>query len=377
MTTTSLEIVLTNSGLDTDGQLQIREAMHPFWLQAQDWQAKVATVTDPKIARASRLTLKKIRVDAEHKKAELKEHILVRGRAIDAAFRAIESTILPLEEQLDVIEKAEARRLAAEAQARADARRAELAALEFSLVGIDLGKLSDADYAALKTQAQSALDTRREVERVKAEAKRAEEERLRLVAEAEQKAKAEAWAVYEAQRKAQYEENAKRRAEADAALAEERRLREEAEAKAKAEELARKAVEEKAREEAEARAAAERKAREEAEARAAAERKAREEAEAKVRAAAEAAAAEAAAKAAAEARAAAEAAARAEEERQRLNARPDVEKLVDAVKAVEMSVESLRRLPMTTPRGLRLSSAVYATLSTAVRSAKTTLEAAR
>ena len=328
----TLEIVLHSSGLDNDGQLQIREAMHPFWLQALDWQSKVAEVTDPKIARASRLTLKKIRVEAEHKKAELKESILVRGRAIDAAFRAIESTILPLEERLDVIEKAEARRLEAEAKARAAARAAELAALEFTAIGVDLAKLPDDQYAALLGQAQSQLAQRQEAARIKAEAEAQLAAERRLREDAEAKAKAEAWAKYEAERKAQAEAAAKQRAELEAKVAAERKAREEADARAAAEAAARAAVEQKVREEAEARAEAERKARERAEAEARA-------------------AAEAAARAAREA---AEAAAKAEAERVRLAAQPDVERLLTFVRSCAKADEELfGGLRMSTPRGVK------------------------
>jgi len=352
----TLEIVLHSSGLDNDGQLQIREAMHPFWLQALDWQSKVAEVTDPKIARASRLTLKKIRVEAEHKKAELKESILVRGRAIDAAFRAIESTILPLEERLDVIEKAEARRLEAEAKARAAARAAELAALEFTAIGVDLAKLPDDQYAALLGQAQSQLAQRQEAARMKAEAEAqlAAERRLREAAEA--KAKAEAWAKYEAERKAQAEAAEKQRAELEAKVAAERKAREEADARAAAEAAARAAVEQKVREEAEARAAAERKARERAEAEARA-------------------AAEAAARAA---RDAAEAAAKAEAERVRLAAQPDVVRLLLAARKLQAEVKSaFVDQEMTTRRGAGLCASARLRVGSLLDSVVIELEAAR
>lgn len=352
----TLEIVLHSSGLDNDGQLQIREAMHPFWVQALDWQSKVAEVTDPKIARASRLTLKKIRVEAEHTKSELKESILVRGRAIDAAFRAIESTILPLEERLDSIEKAEARRLAAEAQARADARRADLLTLDYVAVGVDLAGLSDDAYAALRVQAQAALDTRRELERVKAEQKRAEEDRARQLAEAEAKAKQEAWAKYEAERKAQAEAAAKIKAEMEAKLAAERKAREEADARAKAE--------------AAARAAAEKQIRDEAEARAAADRKAREQAEAEARAKAEA--------AARAAREAAEAAAKAEAERARLAAQPDVVRLLVSARNLQEGAKSaFVEREMITPRGASLCASARLRIGSLLDTIVRELEAAQ
>ena len=329
---TNLELVLNTSGLDTDGQLSIKQALHPFWVQAMDWQTKVAEVTDPKVARASRLTLKKIRVEAGHKKDELKEHILVRGRAIDAAFRAIESTIIPLEDQLDAIEKAEARRIEAETKARATARAAELAALEYTAIGVDLGKLSDDDFSALLAQAQAIVAQRREVERIKAEseARLAEERRQREQAEA--KAKAESEARLALERKARAEAEAKAKAEADARLAVERKAREEAEAKAKAEAEAKHRAEEALRIEAARRA---------------------EEAARAIRA-------------------------KAEEEAQqaRLAAQPDVEKLLRVLNESRL-VADLCNLKMTTDRGIKLRDGIFMALNTAIINCTRSLENAR
>jgi hypothetical protein len=334
MSTTSLELVLTNSGLDNDGQLQIREAMHPFWLQAKDWQTKVAEVTDPKIARASRLTLKKIRVEAGHKKDELKEHILVRGRAIDAAFRAIESTIIPLEEQLDVIEKAEQRRLEAEARARADARTRELADLDFRAVGVDLGKLSDEDYSVLLAQASTAKAQRIETERLRAEAEARVAAERKLREEAEAKARAETEAKLAAERKLREEAEAKLRAESEARLAAERKLREEAEAKARAEAAEKAKVEEALR-------AEERRRAEEA------VRKAKEAADEAARAA-------------------------------RLASMPDIERLIGIVNQVAgVMTDELHSFKPTTNRGITYRDNVYSLINRALLESRRVLEAAR
>ena len=334
MSTTSLELVLTNSGLDNDGQLQIREAMHPFWLQAKDWQTKVAEVTDPKIARASRLTLKKIRVEAGHKKDELKEHILVRGRAIDAAFRAIESTIIPLEEQLDVIEKAEQRRLEAEARARADARTRELADLDFRAVGVDLGKLSDEDYSVLLAQASTAKAQRIETERLRAEAEARVAAERKLREEAEAKARAETEAKLAAERKLREEAEAKLRAESEARLAAERKLREEAEAKARAEAAEKAKIEEALR-------AEERRRAEEA------VRKAKEAADEAARAA-------------------------------RLASMPDIERLLSIVNQVAAVMsEELHGFKPTTNRGITYRDNVYSLVNRALLESRRVLEAAR
>lgn len=137
----SLDLIITGSGLESDSQLSIKTAFNPFWLQAMEWQSKVETVTDPKVARESRLLLKKIRVEAGHKKDELKTELLKRTRAIDGAFRAIETTISPLELKLDGIEKAE--QLAREAAAKAPDRE-KLIALAAALNATELPDMATA-----------------------------------------------------------------------------------------------------------------------------------------------------------------------------------------------------------------------------------------
>lgn len=154
--TTPLDLALTTSGLEADGQLVIREALSPFYAQAAEWQAKIATVTEPTVARASRLLLKKIRVEAGHKKDELKAALLVRTRAIDAAFKTIEATIAPMEATLDAIEKAteraEAERIA---KLKAD-RDAQLLALEMSPTFFQTGQMPEEAFQGLLGQARAA-----------------------------------------------------------------------------------------------------------------------------------------------------------------------------------------------------------------------------
>lgn len=278
-TPTSFDLVIIDSGLEADSQLAIRTAFNPFWLQAMDWQAKVETVTDPKVARASRLLLKKIRVEAGHKKDELKSDLLKRTRAIDGAFKAIETTISPLESKLDEIEKAEERRIAAAKAALKAERDAALRAYGVDVQWIQTGEMTDAAFLAMLEQAKTAHAAKIEAERIakekaEAEAKAAEEARIA-------KAKAEA-----EERERMRLENERLRKEAEArekAAAEERKkveaARIEAESKARAE---RQAIEAKAkaeREAMEAQARREREAREkaEAEARALREKQAAEE----------------------------------------------------------------------------------------------------
>lgn len=299
-----LDLVISTSGLADESALTIRTGFSPFFEQAVEWQAKIATVTDPKVARASRLCLKKIRVEASHKKDELKETVLKVGRAVDSAFKVIESTIAPMEDALEAVEKA-AERAEQERKSKIKAEREAL----LQPYGVDTKFYALADMPAeafgqLLANTKAAHEAKMEAAR-KAEAERiarekaeaAERERIRIENE---RLKREAAEREEAARVEREKARAEReRMERERQQAEEnaRREREFIEAKA---------AEERRASEAAARAAAEqaRKEREELEAKAKAERAAREKAEAEARAIKEAEAKRAAAEEAARKRAA-------------------------------------------------------------------------
>ena len=263
---TPLELALSTSGLESAGQLVIREALSPFYAQAAEWQAKIATVTEPTVARASRLLLKKIRVEAGHKKDELKAALLVRTRAIDAAFKTIEATIAPMEATLDAIEKA-AERAEADRVAKLKADRdAQLLALGMSPTFFQTGQMPEDAFQGLLGQARTAHESRQaqaaaaEAKRIAdaeaakvaaaAKAKADEEERARVAAEHERlrkEAEADRLARIEADRLAE-QERAKAKAERDAIEAKAKKDREAAAAKLKTEREAREKLEREAAE---------------------------------------------------------------------------------------------------------------------------------
>jgi hypothetical protein len=263
--------------------------------------AETITVTDVsqtaemKIARATRLSLKEIRVAITHRHKELKESILIEGRRIDAGKNALLEIIEPLElrlkEQEEFIER-ENTRIQDEKRA---ARTAEISPFLISAPLVDLGALNDDQYAAMLSDAKDAHTARlareqkeREEAEARARAEAEERERIRLENERLKKEAAEREAQMRAERE-KAEAEAKRvreeqaRAEAAARAERERIEREhqaklEAERKAAAEERA--AAEAKAKKEREARerAEAELEAKRQSEARAEAERKVKEEA---------------------------------------------------------------------------------------------------
>lgn len=292
---TKLELVVQSSGVESESALAISTGFSPFFVQAQEWQAKVATVTDPKVARASRLVLRKIRLEATHKKDELKESVLKVGRTIDAAFRLIEDTIAPMEETLDGIEKAAARAEAARiTQIKAD-REAALSPYNVVTTFFDLANMPAEVFAELLSEKRTAHEAKlaaakkAEGDRIAAE-KKAEADRIereRLAAEERERQRAENERLKkEAAEREQAARIEREKADTERKRLEAERIAIEAKAKKEREFLEAKAAEERRNAEAAAKAAAEkaRKEREAIEAKAKAEREAREKLEAENRA---------------------------------------------------------------------------------------------
>ncbi len=278
MTTTEMtfEIVPAEAGLEPSAKLSIESAFSGFFQQAAEWREKAAEITDPKEARAARLTLVKLRTSADKTRAESKAQYLRMGKAIDGANNIFLAMVVPIEEQLEAIEKAEERRIAAERIARATERlEAVRPFVEEGFPIPPLGDLSEIQFseylagAKLLHETKAAAIAKAEADRIEREAKEAAEraereakeaaereaqrlENIRLKAEAEAREKAIT---------AEREAAEKERAKIEAAAAAERKKAEEA--RLAAEETARKeraAIEAKAKAEAEAREAAEREA---------------------------------------------------------------------------------------------------------------------
>lgn len=275
--TPKFELIITSSGLEQDRQIEIREAFAPFAARVSDWASKIASVDDPKVARETRLAMRRERIDLDKKHAEFKSKTLAWTRAVDGSKKVISDAYDSMESQMEEIEKAEERRIAAEKAARKAERDAALRTAGMAdhvLAMMDTGGMTDAGFLALLEQAK-ALQAKKE-----ADAKAAEEARIaREKKEAEERAEKarkdaeerEARRLENERLKAEAEKREKEMAAERARLAAERA---EAEAKAKKE---REAIEAKARAE---KAAAEKKLREEREAREKLEREQRERVEA-------------------------------------------------------------------------------------------------
>lgn len=210
----------------------LETAFASFDAQANEYrtQAMSIVVTDEadtkgmSDARALRLKLKSIRVDAEKLRKRLKADALEYGRQVDGAYKRIESVIEPCESHLEEQEKFAERAEAARRAALVESRNAALAEYGAAHTVVGLDTMTDEQFAATLDTHRLAKQAR---ERAAKEAEEAEAARVKAEAEAA-----------EAKRKADAEERARIKAENDRLAkeaADAKAERDAIEAKAKAE----------------------------------------------------------------------------------------------------------------------------------------------
>jgi len=194
---------------------------------------KVATVEDVDAmteARKIRLDLRSIRVNVEKKRKELKDDVLLQGRAIDGFANIIKAKIIPVEkllqDQEDFVEREQVRI----AQELDNSRAVEIGAHTDTDYGVGvLGDMSAEVYGQLLSGAKIAKAQQVEAER-KAESEKAE----RMEKEAKEKADliAENKRLADAQKQADKKAKTERdKHDAEKAKAEKLRLETEAKAK--------------------------------------------------------------------------------------------------------------------------------------------------
>lgn len=247
--TPSLDLIVSDSGIERESGLILKKEFVPFMVQAEEWKAKVATVTDPKIARASRLTLKSIRIQADKMREKLKEDSIKRGKAIQGLYNAVAGMIEPMEKTLLDVEEAAERAESARKFALKTKRETLLAPYGINTAFYSLDVMPEEEFDRL-------LSTTKEVHelRLAAEAKKAADEAERVRIESEKRAAKEKADAEERERIRL--ENARLKKEAD---------EREAAAKLEREKAAAQLAEERKKAEAEARAERDRVAKQKAE----------------------------------------------------------------------------------------------------------------
>lgn len=212
-----------------DGAAALRVAFAPHFQAVHELaeQARMVKADEPKKARAIRLLLKAARVAADKTREDEKAESLRRGKAVQGIYNVLEYQVIPLEEGLERIEKAEEIR-EAERKAALQRDRAEELRPFLDPEHMALGEMGTEAYSLLLAGAKAAhqakidaaakeLAERTERERIakeelarKLEADRVERERM----QAENARLAKVADEERAKRQAQEATAAKERAEA-------------------------------------------------------------------------------------------------------------------------------------------------------------------
>src|SRR5688500_1953702 len=111
--TNELIQIVESSGLEKTKADFILEKFQGHFKLAAEWEKKskaivvtdVNQVAEMKMAREGRLYLKKVRVEVEHARKELKEQSIREGKAIDGISNVLKALIEPIEEYLEKQEK--------------------------------------------------------------------------------------------------------------------------------------------------------------------------------------------------------------------------------------------------------------------------------
>lgn len=169
-----LEVIRENEVQGTE-LATLNGTFMPMLAEAEKWAQIVATINitdvgqvrEMKMARETRLALREVRVNADKKRKALKENALRYGRAVDGAFNIIKFLTEPLEEKLLEQEKFAER----QEQVRIDALRVEREE-KLRAYGVDVSLYQ------LGLMPQEAFDSLLEGQRLAAEAKEKERQRV-------------------------------------------------------------------------------------------------------------------------------------------------------------------------------------------------------
>ena len=246
--------VIEKAKIEQGTAKMLQESFNPLFTKAQEWklEADKIIVTDESQtemmakAREIRLSLQKVRTDADKKRIALKEDSLRYGKAVQGIYNVIEFLVKPIEKHLENQEKFIERQEEQKRLVIKQKRESEiLPYAEFVPGGFDFGIMTEEDYqrllAGFKIQYQLKQDAiaKAEAEKIEAEKKakeeqeriRIENEKLKAEKEAREKAEKEKKEIEEKQRKEKEIETNRIKAEKEA---ENKRIAAEKEAERKA-----------------------------------------------------------------------------------------------------------------------------------------------
>jgi hypothetical protein len=161
----------------------LQASFEPLFQKAQEWKIKAQglTVTSAKEAkkmkeaREARLELKRIRVDAEKVRKQLKEESLLKGKAIDGMYNIIKFLIQPIEQHLEEQEKFIERQEAARLDTLEEKRVEELSKYVEDVSIYHVRDMSNEAFTGLLNSQKQLFEINQKEEK-EAERKRQEEE---------------------------------------------------------------------------------------------------------------------------------------------------------------------------------------------------------
>lgn len=182
--TNELAVVVQESGLQGNKVESLLQSFAGSFSEAKKVvnEVKDIVVTDETQtdlmlkAREGRLALKKIRVDVENTRKELKEQSLREGRAIDGVANLIKALVVPVEEHLEKQEKYAEVMALKRIQEKYEERVTKLTPYVDDISLFNLKDMSDAAFDNLLAMSKKAYDDKKAAE-AKAEAERIEAEK--------------------------------------------------------------------------------------------------------------------------------------------------------------------------------------------------------
>lgn len=174
-------------GLEAGQAVKVEQAFTPMLIE-RDAMVKVyeniinsaLTPALTKEAREARLRLQKVRTGIEKAHKAEKAFYLTGGRFVDALKNKYVTSISQMEETLEGIELHYVK-LEAERKEKVKAERIEaLKPFEVDTTFIDLLNMNDEQFESLRSNSELAYNAKKEAERIAEEARKAEEEKVRL-----------------------------------------------------------------------------------------------------------------------------------------------------------------------------------------------------
>jgi hypothetical protein len=194
----NIKLIVAQSNVTEETKALLEDRFSGFLSQTQEWseKAKLLVVTsdnqteDMAKAKAARLALKAIRVEAERTRKALKEDSLRYGQAVQAVYNLIESQIKPIEEHLQLQEDFSKIKAANLRQELKESREAEIAPYRQFVPNIVLEDMTEENFGKLfwacKVQFEEAEKAKAIAEEKRIEDEKAAElERLRIKEENE------------------------------------------------------------------------------------------------------------------------------------------------------------------------------------------------